>query len=295
VTRSSAALDLLRSAQRIGFVLSGGSARCAFQIGALETLAELGIRPSLCVGVSAGVWGAAATAAGTGHRIRHYWRSFVRMPHLDLGNLVRERSPYRFNEIHRRNFRRYIGAERLLAPEALPLLVGVTRLRDRQPWVFKVSEFEDPLIPLLATNYLPPFFTHAPRIGGLRYGDGGMTDNIPYLPAFESGCDVVVLLANKGESEGGLYRNPREIEHVIPEPYRSRTVVIRPRHRLPVSFTERRWEALLPIIELGGLRAREVLLGESHPETEARALGRAPTVLVARLLRRAISRPSPEI
>ncbi|HEX2642033.1 MAG TPA: patatin-like phospholipase family protein [Thermoanaerobaculia bacterium] len=292
--KATSAIDLLRSSHRIGFVLSGGSARCAFQIGALETLAEFGIRPSLCVGVSAGSWNAAALAAGTGHRIRHYWRSFVRMPHLHLPNLLRERSPYRFTEIHRRNFNRYIGAERLLAPDALPLLVGVTRLRDRQARVFDAREVEDPLALLLASNYLPPFFTHAPRIGGERYGDGGMTDNIPYLPAFESGCDTVVLLSNKGESEGGIYRNPRETEHVIPEPYRSRTVVIRPRHRLPVSFTERRWEVLTPIIGLGRLRAREVLLGESHPETELRAPGRAPTVLVAGLLRRA-SRPSPEI
>lgn len=291
---STPALDLLRSSSRIGFVLSGGSARCAFQVGALETLAELGIRPALCVGVSAGSWNAAALAAGTGHRIRRYWRSFVRMPHLHLPNLLRERSPYRFTEIHRRNFNRYIGAERLLAPGALPLLVGVTRLRDRQARVFNAREVEDPLALLLASNYLPPFFTHAPRIGGERYGDGGVTDNIPYLSAFENGCDAVVLLSNKGESEGGIYRNPRETEHVIPEPYRSRTVVIRPRHRLPVSFTERRWEVLSPIIELGRLRAREVLLGESHPETGLRAAGRAPTVLLAGWLRRA-PRPSPEI
>jgi predicted acylesterase/phospholipase RssA len=291
---STPALDLLRSSSRIGFVLSGGSARCAFQIGALETLAELGIRPALCVGVSAGSWNAAALAAGTGHRIRHYWRSFVRMPHLHLPNLLRERSPYRFTEIHRRNFNRYIGAERLLAPGALPLLVGVTRLRDRQARVFNAREVEDPLALLLASNYLPPFFTHAPRIHGERYGDGGVTDNIPYRSAFENGCDTVVLLSNKGESEGGLYRNPRDADHVIPEPYRSRIVVIRPRHRLPVSFTERRWEILSPIIGLGRLRAREVLLGERHPETEVRAAGRAPTVLVAGLLRRA-SPPSPEI
>lgn len=286
VTEASSSLEFLRSAQRVGFVLSGGSSRCAFQIGVLETLAELGVQPALCVGVSAGVWNAAAVAVGNGHRLRHYWRCFVRMPHLHLGNLLRERSPYRFAEVHRRAFHRYVGTERLRSPQAAPLLVGVTRLRDRQPVVLDAREQEDPLVLLLATNYLPPFYTHAPRIGGERYGDGGFSNNIPYEKAFEEGCDAVVLVTMKGESEGPLYRNPRETEHHIPEPFRSRMVVIRPRHRLPVAFAERRWEVLRPIMDLGRLRAREVLLGEMHPETELQAPGRAPTVILTRLLRR---------
>ena len=40
--------------------------------------------------------------------------------------------------------------------------------------------------------------------------------------------DAVVLVTMKGESEGGLYRNPHEPDHAIPPPYRERTVVIRP-------------------------------------------------------------------
>jgi hypothetical protein len=63
-------------------------------------------------------------------------------------------------------------------------------------------------------------------------------------------------------------------------------VVVRPRHRLPLSFTERRWPVLRQAIELGRLRAREVLLGERHPETEeARAAGISPSARLTRLLR----------
>lgn len=279
-------LEVLRSAKRVGFVLSGGSSRCAFQIGVLEILAELGVQPALCIGVSGGVWNAAAMAVGNGHRLRQYWRFFFRMPHLHLGSLLRQRSPYRFAEVHRRAFDRYVGGDRLRSPEALPLFVSVTRLRDRQSVFFDARELEDPLVALLATNYLPPFYTHAPRIHGERYGDGGLSDNLPYEKAFAEGCDAVVVVTMKGESEGAPYRNPLDTEHHIPEPFRSRTVVIRPRHRLPVAFTERRWEVLRPIIDLGRLRAREVLLGEVHPETDLRAPGRAPTVILADLLRR---------
>lgn len=290
---SGTPLGLLRSAQRVGVVLSGGSSRCAFQIGVLETLDELGLRPALCVAVSGGAWNGAALCAGTLPRLRRYWRAFVRMPHLDVRNLLRERSPWRFNEVHRRTFRRYVGAERLRGPEALPLWVGVTRLRDQQAVYFDARTFQDPLRLLLASNYLPPFFTHAPRIEGERYGDGGLMDNLPYEKAFAEGCDAVVIVTMKGESEGGLYRNPREVDHVIPSPFRERTVVIRPRHRLDLSFTERRWPLLHQTIELGRLRAREVLLGESHPETERRAeLGGLKTLLSRFLVARLISATS---
>jgi len=286
----TAALALLGAAGRVGFVLSGGSARCAFQVGAVETLAELGVHPAVLIGVSAGAWTAAALAAGNRHRLRHYWRSFLRMPYLDLTNLAREHSPFRFAELHRRTFGRYVGRDGVRRAGALPLFVGVTRLADRRPVVFDAREVDDPLALLLASNYLPPYYTHAPRIAGERYGDGGLSDNLPYERAFAEGCDAVVLVTMKGESEGGLYRSPRDTDHVIPSPYAERTVVIRPRHRLPLGFTERRWPVIEGIIELGRLRAREVLLGEPHPETEAvRARGAAPTALLARLLGRRLS------
>jgi predicted acylesterase/phospholipase RssA len=277
-------LDRLRSARRLGLVLSGGSFRCAFQVGVLETLAELGVRPAVCIAVSAGVWNGAALSAGTVHRLRHYWRAFMRMPLLDVRNLLRERSPYRFPEIHRRTFSRYVGAERLRRPGALPLLIAMTRLRDRRAVYMDARAVEDPLKLLLASNYLPPFFTHAPSIAGERYGDGGIADNLPYERAFAEGCDVVVLVTMKGESAGHPYRSPYDPRHEIPSRFRERMVVIRPRHRLAVSFVERRWPVILQTIELGRLRAREVILGESHPETEARADAGALRSLFSRLL-----------
>jgi predicted acylesterase/phospholipase RssA len=278
------ALALLRSAQRVGYVFSGGSARCAFQVGVVEGLAELGIRPALCVAVSGGVWNAAAVAAGSQARLRHYWRAFARMPPVDLSNLAREHSPFRFNEMHRRTFSRYVGPERLKSAASLPLHVGVTRLRDRRFRAFTAGDFDDPLLPLLASNYLPPFYTHAPAIGGERYGDGSLSDNLPYELAFAAGCDAVVLVNQKGESEGLPYRHPRDPEHRIPAPFRERTVLIRPRHRLPATFTERRWPVLAQTMELGALRTREVLLGERHAATDVPHFGGPIAYLVARLV-----------
>ncbi|HEY0372905.1 MAG TPA: patatin-like phospholipase family protein [Thermoanaerobaculia bacterium] len=274
-------LDVLRQAKRVAYVFGGGSSRCAFQIGVIERLGALGIHPFLTVGVSAGSWNAAVVAARQEHRIRYYWRSFLRMPDFDLRNLLVDLSPWRYAYLHRRNFARFIG-DRLHRPEALPCYISVTRLRDRQNVLLGMHEVEHPIDLLIAANYLPPFYTRTPPIEGVRYGDGGVTDNAPYELAFEQGADAVVLVALKGESEGGIYKSTRDVDHVIPQRYRDRVVVIRPRHRVPVSFTEKRWEKLTELMTLGDLRTREVLLGERHPETEIRAPGESPSARVLR-------------
>lgn len=274
-------LALLSGAKRVGYVFSGGSARCAFQIGVIEALSELGVKPSLAIGVSAGAWNAALVAARAEGRIRYYWRSFVRMPHIDLRNLFVEHSPWQLRRLHERNFERYIGRDRFRQPDALPLLVSVTRFRDGANVIFDASTVEDPLELLLATNYLPPFFTHRPRIGGEAYGDGGISDNAPYEKAIELGCDAVVVVSQKGESEGGLFKRKGDYDHVVSDP---RVIVIRPRHRLPISFTERRWHRLDALAHIGYLRTREVLLGEEHAETHVRAEGEAPSARARRIL-----------
>ena len=277
-------LDRLRQAQKIAFVFCGGSSRCAFQVGVVERLEALGIRPSMTIGVSVGTWNAAIVAARSEHRIRYFWKSFNRMPTFDLRNLFVEHSPWRYAEMHRRNFARFIG-DRLHAPEALPCFVSVTRLRDRKGMLIDVRDVDKPIDLLLAANYLPPFYTHTPTIRGERFGDGGITDNAPYELAFEHGCDAVVLIPMKGESEGGIYKSTRDTEHEIPAAYRDRVVVIRPRHRLPYKFIEHRWPKLLELMALGDLRTREVLLGERYPETDVAAKGESPSVRVLRVWR----------
>jgi predicted acylesterase/phospholipase RssA len=284
IRRVTDALQILRAAQKVAYVFGGGSSRCAFQLGVIERLGALGIRPAMTVGVSAGAWNAAIVAARQEHRIRYYWKSFVRMPHVDLRNLLDELSPWRYAHNHRRNFARFIG-DRLHAPDALPCYISVTRLRDRKNVLLAAHEIERPIDLLLAANYLPPFYTRTPSIDGERYGDGGVTDNAPYELALAQGCDAVVLVPLKGESEGGIYKGTHDVDHVIPAAYRDRVVVIRPRHRVPVSFTERRWEKLAGLVTLGDLRTREVLLGEQHPETDVGAGGEAPSVRALRLWR----------
>ncbi|MFZ2491564.1 MAG: patatin-like phospholipase family protein [Thermoanaerobaculia bacterium] len=275
-------IDRLQRARKIGFLFSGGASRCVFQVGVVEALFQAGINPAACLGVSAGSWNAAAVAVGNWRRLRAYWRFFCRMPALDLTNLVREHSPFNWRKLHTRAFRRYVSTERLRAQAALPLYVALTRLRDREPVVVDVNTSADALEVMLASNYLPPFYTHAPVIEGERYGDGALSNNIPYEALLDRGCDAVVLITQKGACEGGLFRNLDDPDHVIPDAYREHVVVIRPRHPLQVSFAERRWEKLAPVADLGFRVASEVLAGTEfrdvtdcrHPTSPIRYLMR---------------------
>ena len=272
----------LLSAQKVAYVFSGGSSRSVFQIGVVERLATLGIKPAVCIGASAGAWNAAMVAARREDRMRFLWKSYMRMPYVDLRNLFVEWSPWRYAELNRRNFSRYIGSG-LSSPDALPCYVSVTRLRDRSNLLIDARRVEDPVDLLIASNYIPPLYTRAPRIFGERYGDGGATNNIPYEFALHLGCDAIVIMTMKGESEGGIYKSTLDFDHKIPTDVRDRIVIIRPRHRLPYAFMERRWQKLAELITLGDLRTREVLLGERHPETDIRAEGDAPTMRITRL------------
>ncbi|HEY2094241.1 MAG TPA: patatin-like phospholipase family protein [Thermoanaerobaculia bacterium] len=273
----SDALDRLRSAKRIGFLFCGGSMRCVFQVGVVETLYALGIEPAVCLGVSGGAWNAAVVAAGNRKQLRKYWRFFTRMPYVDLRNLAREHSPFIWSRLHVRAFDRYISGEKIR--DGLPLYIALTRLRDRASVIMDLHAASDPFRILLASNYLPPFYTHTPEIDGERYGDGGWSNNMPYEFLLDDcGCDAVMLMTMKGESEGGLYHDRDDWEHTIAD---DRVIVIRPRHRLPLGFVERRWTKLAPIADLGALRAREVLLGERHPECDLAARGPAPTAYIS--------------
>jgi len=279
-------IDRLRHAKKIGFLFSGGSARCVFQIGVVETLYALGVRPAVCLGVSAGAWNAAAVAAGSWSRLRPYWKFFVRMPYVDLRNLAKEHSPFIWSRLHERAFNRYVGNDRIVSSDALPLYVALTRLRDRANLIVHVNVADDPFRILLASNYLPPFYTHPPMLlGGEKFGDGGLSNNIPFETLFELGCDAVVLMASKGESEGPLYRSAVDDELAPPPAIPENVVVIRPRHRLPLGFVERRWEKLQPFADVGALRAREVLLDERHPATDIAARGKAVSQHYATLRR----------
>jgi patatin-like phospholipase len=170
--------------------------------------------------------------------------SAMRFPGRRHGDAVRAGDPAGSlsRRIRRRLERRGSGSgKRLAASKILALLqphAAGPRTTDhgaRTTTILRASA--NPFHLLLASNYLPPYYTHPLNIDGERYADGGFVNNIPYETLFERGCDVVLTMACKGESEGGLQRRFGARAHAIPP----EVIVIRPRDR----------DRLAPIADLG--------------------------------------------
>jgi NTE family protein len=171
------------------FVLSGGAARGAVQVGMMQTLLEAGIVPHAFVGTSVGALNAAFvgsdTCLGRVHELAEQWRrlgtrdifpghAWSRLVHLA------QRHSYLFSSDGLRELiRSWVPAERL-EDLRTPVRVTTTPLAGAGP-----SYHDDgALLPvLLASTAVPGVFApvHLPGHDGaaVPHVDGGITDLVP--------------------------------------------------------------------------------------------------------------------
>lgn len=158
---------------RIGLALSGGGARGFAHAGAIKALLEVGIRPDIIAGVSAGSVVAALYAAGrTPEEMVEIFKSAsfrdfaeFKVPRDGLFGLDR--------------FREFLRNQ--LAPfrriEELPVktVIGVTDIDRGVKVAFEEGQLESVVT---ASCSIPIVFKPA-VIDGVRYVDGGVTANLP--------------------------------------------------------------------------------------------------------------------
>lgn len=177
----------------IGLVLSGGGARGLAHVGVIRYLEELGIRPTLVAGTSAGALVGALYAAGV---------DVDTMLDFFIRTKVFSGRSYAFGKPGLIDLEKCIPPFRELVPEdsfealKYELQVVATDLEKGERVVFHKGEL---IRPLLASAAVP--FVFAPvRIGGVLYCDGGITDNFP-----------VDLIAPRSSQLIGVYVN-----HIAP-------------------------------------------------------------------------------
>jgi len=205
----------LRAKTRTAFILSGGGARGALQVGALRALMEAGIRPDIVIGTSIGAWNGAwlayrPTAEGVAS-IAAAWRSvhiagvllghtrpLQRPPGAQRGLLmlvaarrVSRGHPSMFSNIGpQRLLERFVG-DLTFEDTAIPFRVIVTDLTHGT----RVALKSGPLIPaILASSALPGIFPPV-RIGEAVYTDGGPLDDASVDCALELGANRLFILA----------------------------------------------------------------------------------------------------
>lgn len=189
------------------FVLGGGGARGALQVGALRALLEAGLQPDLLVGTSIGACNAAylalhgvnssgldalgrvwRDAAGAGLLPPNYWwatlRSLVRPP----VNTQVEGRLHAFYQSHGiRPGLRFSGVQ------GVRLLIVSADLNSGQTVVHGASPDESVYEAVLASTALPPWIRPVRREGRMLI-DGGFLSNLPIEAAVTHGATEIVAL-----------------------------------------------------------------------------------------------------
>ncbi len=157
---------------RTGLVLSGGGARGFAHAGAIKALAEVGIRPDIVAGVSAGSVAAVMYAAG--------------IPPEEMVNIFQDSHFSDFAELgipkdgffSLNRFRKFLRKTipfQNLEDLPIPVVVGATDLDNGK----KVAFEKGPLADCVAASCSIPIVFKPVRIDGVRYVDGGVLHNLP--------------------------------------------------------------------------------------------------------------------
>lgn len=190
----------------LAFVLGGGGARGAFQIGALRALYEAGLRPDLLVGSSIGAVNAAAVALWGfdetglfGLELAYQKVAASNLLDLNLSRLAMQALTGRLSyETGRRT------EEFLIATGITPdltfggltgprlALVGADLALGRTV-VYGLDPDESILDAVLASMAIPPWFSPVEEDGHLIM-DGGALSNLPIEPALSLGATEIIAL-----------------------------------------------------------------------------------------------------
>jgi NTE family protein len=203
----------------LAFVLGGGGARGALQVGALKALLEAGYQPDLLVGTSIGAANSAYLALHgctpkTIAALAEVWRKAsasdllsTNPMRLTMRTLLRRMGMDDHHHIH--DFFTTYGFPsdlRFGDIQNIKLIVVAADLRSGRPVLFGQDPHEKVLHGVMASVALPPWFMPL-RTDGRYLVDGTFVSALPIEPALAQGADEIIALDlsdPQGDGSGGL-------------------------------------------------------------------------------------------
>ena len=193
-------IDTLRSLPRpLAYVLPGGGALAAYQVGVLDALTAAGLRPDRLIGVSAGAMNAALFAwSGDTESVRRLERLWSNVRRRDLlrvhpGRLALALAGKRASFLDNRHgiafLRKHLG-ERLIQHAPIPLTIIATDLATGRPFIL---ESGDVVFAIVASSAFPGVFPPI-ELDGHTLIDGGVVADVPLDVAAELGMASVVVV-----------------------------------------------------------------------------------------------------
>lgn len=200
----------------LAFVLPGGGALGAYQVGVLRSLTAVGVVPDLLIGVSAGAVNASLFAWNQGvdgvRRIESVWRSIqrrdlMRFNPARLALAIAGRHPsFLDNQPGRRFLRQQLG-HRLLEHAPVPLVVVATDLATGQAVGLRRGEA---VKAVLASAAFPGVYPPV-EFEGRQYIDGGVVADMPLDLAVELGAATALVLSVPPSAPGDVPRHAIDI------------------------------------------------------------------------------------
>ena len=193
-------IDTLRSLPRpLAFVLPGGGALAAYQLGVLDALTAAGLRPDRLIGVSAGAMNASLFAWSSDRegvrRLESIWSNVKRRDLLRMhpGRMALALAGKRASFLDNRHgiafLRRHLGA-RLIEHAPIPLTIIATDLATGRPFIL---ESGDVVFAIVASSAFPGVFPPV-ELAGHTLIDGGVVADVPLDVAAELGMASVVVI-----------------------------------------------------------------------------------------------------
>ena len=189
----------------IGLALSGGGVRGFAHIGALRALEDVGIKPDIIAGVSAGSIVASFYAAGMSAD-----EIFEIFDNIDISKFLQfDISKSGFLKLDK--FKKFI-AQNLpvenIEQLALPAIIAATDITEQQEKAFTTGNIAERVI---ASCSIPLIFKPV-KIDGTYYVDGGVMHNLPsyYLRPL---CDTVIGINVSPSKLGPIKMNVRSLAY----------------------------------------------------------------------------------
>lgn len=173
--KSESMLDMLRFSRKpykIGLVLSGGGARGFAHAGALKALEEMGIKPDIMAGVSAG--SVVTVMYASGMKPDEILKAFTDAKFSDFAELGVPRDGFFSMDGFKKFLRKHIPY-RDLSQLPLPAIVCATDLNNYSKAAFSQGDMAE----CVSASCSIPIIFKPVIINGITYVDGGVTANLP--------------------------------------------------------------------------------------------------------------------
>jgi NTE family protein len=225
---------------KMGLVFAGGGGKGAYQIGVWKALKALGIDKNISAisGTSIGALNAMLFLQGKYEEAEDIWinTSQEKMLPIDEKIILRnmfyitksknnikdmlemEEKLKEYGTVSRDGLNELI--EKYLDYEAISLIdkecfICCSEVPDIRAEYFNIKKFDSSSLKTLlyATSAIPLVFERE-NIDGRFYMDGGLTDNAPVKPLYDTGCDIIIVIYfdKRKRIDKSLYPNSKVIE-----------------------------------------------------------------------------------